>query len=117
MIGARRAKACELVEPRAALGSLYGARVTDHCLDLLGAQGDVIVEGPFARNAAFCSGLAALRAPQPVRASRDVTGTASGAALLARWPAALVENDTEQCAAISIPGLAAHRERWRAHAC
>ncbi len=61
------------------------ASETDRCLDRLGATGDLIVEGPFARDAAYCSELAALRAPQPVFASADAVGSLAGARLLARW--------------------------------
>jgi sugar (pentulose or hexulose) kinase len=59
---------------------------TAECLDRLGALGDVIVEGPFARDGAYCSALAALRMPQPVWSSDDSTGTVAGACLLASWP-------------------------------
>ena len=62
------------------------ARDTDRRLELLGAEGDVIVEGPFARNTAYCAALAALRSPRPVFASSDSIGTLAGARLLARWP-------------------------------
>jgi L-fuculokinase len=61
---------------------------THACLDRLGARGDVIVEGPFARDEAFCAELASLRAPQPVFRSDDATGTLGGARLLASWPEA-----------------------------
>jgi len=71
----------------AALAALELARETDRCLDRLDASGDVIVEGPFARNAAYCAALAALRAPQPVFESGDAVGTLAGALLLASWPA------------------------------
>ena len=70
------------------------ARETDRCLDRLGATGDVIVEGPFARNAGYCAALAALRAPQPVAASADAIGTVAGAQLLVTWPEPAL-HDTE----------------------
>jgi L-fuculokinase len=71
--------------PRA-VASLELARDTDRCLDALGAAGDVIVEGPFARDRAYCEALAALRKPQPVFASADATGTIAGALRLLTWP-------------------------------
>jgi sugar (pentulose or hexulose) kinase len=73
------------------------ARETDRCLDALGAEGDVIVEGPFARNAAYCAVLAALRAPRPVFASDDAVGTLAGARLLATWPEKVVKVRLTRC--------------------
>ena len=67
---------------RAALAALYCALMTDYCLDMLDARGDIIVEGQFAANEAFASALAALRAPQPVLRSFDQTGTLRGGAIL-----------------------------------
>jgi sugar (pentulose or hexulose) kinase len=72
---------------RAAAASLYAALVTDTCLTLAGADGPVIVEGPFARNAIYVAALARL-VPRPVLARPDATGTTDGAALLAMGPAA-----------------------------
>lgn len=62
--------------------SFYLAMVTAECLDMIGADGPVIVEGPFARNRHY---LAMLRAAtgRPVETSEDsATGTSIGAALL-----------------------------------
>jgi L-fuculokinase len=68
----------------------YGelAACTARCLAKLGARGDVIVEGPFARADAYGESLAALLAPQPVFRSDDATGTLAGALRLATWPVA-----------------------------
>jgi len=70
-----------------AAASRAGAQRIDACLEALGASGDVILEGPMARNETLAATLAALRAPAPVFASADPTGTTRGAALLARWDA------------------------------
>ncbi len=67
---------------RMAATSYYLALVTAHCLDLIGHKGCVIVEGPFARNAAYCDMLAVASA-SPVVSSGGATGTSLGAALLA----------------------------------
>ena len=64
---------------RAALAALYCALMTDCCLTMLEARGDVILEGRLASNDAFASALAGLRAPQPVFRSTDNTGTVRGA--------------------------------------
>jgi sugar (pentulose or hexulose) kinase len=62
--------------------SFYLALMTATCLDLIGADGPTIVEGPFARNQHFVGMLAASTA-RAVVASEAVTGTSIGAALLA----------------------------------
>lgn len=70
--------------------SWYLALMTRTCLDLTGAQGPVIVEGPFARNADYLDMLACL-CPDGVEVATSATGTSTGAALLslgsARAPA------------------------------
>ncbi len=100
---------------RAALAALYCALMTDHCLTMLDAHGDIILEGKFAANDAFASALAALRAPQPVFRSADETGTLRGAvalSLLARGknpkPARLY-----LCPIGPIAELRSTRLRWR----
>ena len=67
---------------RSALAALYCALMTDYCLTMLEARGDIILEGRLASNDAFAAALAALREPQPVFCSRDETGTLRGAAAL-----------------------------------
>lgn len=61
--------------------SWYLALMTQTCLGLIGAQGPVIIEGPFARNTDFLDMLAALR-PDGVETAQSATGTSVGAALL-----------------------------------
>ena len=61
--------------------SWYLAMMTDTCLDLIGARGPTIIEGPFARNPDYCAMLAALR-PEGVEVAASATGTSVGAALL-----------------------------------
>ena len=59
----------------------YLALMTAESLGLTGAIGSVIVEGPFAANAAYCRMLAAACGRQVLRAGSQ-TGTSIGAALL-----------------------------------
>lgn len=59
----------------------YLALMTAECLAISGAEGPVIVEGPFARNPFFLDMLSTAVA-RPVIASASATGTAIGAALL-----------------------------------
>lgn len=100
---------------RAALAALYCALMTDVCLELLGARGEIVVEGRFASNRLYCRVLAALREGQSVSCSLDNTGTLVGAALLARMP------DHEEPPMLKrvtplFPGeVRAHRARWRAN--
>ncbi|MFN3275694.1 MAG: FGGY-family carbohydrate kinase [Paracoccus sp. (in: a-proteobacteria)] len=61
--------------------SWYLALMTQTCLDLVGAEGPAIIEGPFARNPDFLDMLAALR-PGGVETATSATGTSVGAALL-----------------------------------
>jgi sugar (pentulose or hexulose) kinase len=64
--------------------SFYLALMTAECLALAGAEGEIVVEGPFAANTTYLAMLEAA-ACRPVSASRDsTTGTAIGAAMLAR---------------------------------
>jgi sugar (pentulose or hexulose) kinase len=99
---------------RPALATLYLALMTDLMLTRLGATaGDLIVEGSFATNLAYCGALAALRPGQQVYAGSDAAGTARGAALLAQWP----PRDLRAPTLIPTPpstvnGLQAYRRDW-----
>ncbi|HXV30594.1 MAG TPA: carbohydrate kinase, partial [Sinorhizobium sp.] len=67
---------------RLAAVSFHLALMTATCLDLIGARGEIIVEGPFAANAAYLRMLAAATG-RPVLANRlSSTGTSLGAACL-----------------------------------
>lgn len=98
---------------RPALAALYLALMTDQCLDLIGAAGDIVVEGAFAANGAYLAVLAALRPRSRVLASVDATGTSQGAALLARWDEAAPVPAAEAVAPLQLPGLSAYRDAWR----
>jgi sugar (pentulose or hexulose) kinase len=98
---------------RAAVASLYCALVTETCLALAGAEGPVIVEGPFARNAMFLAALAA-RLPAVVVARPDATGTTEGAALLVFGADArpLPAPDPPPVAPLAVD-LGAYADAWR----
>lgn len=68
---------------RFAAVSLYLAMMTATCLELTGAGGPVIVEGPFAKNRVYCDMLAAATGRNVLSGSGSATGTSLGAALLA----------------------------------
>ena len=71
---------------RAVAAAWYLALMTGVCLDLIGADGPVVVEGPLAANAQLAEMLAAIVPAGLVAASQASTGTSAGAALLALPP-------------------------------
>jgi sugar (pentulose or hexulose) kinase len=100
---------------RTALATLYCALVSDLMLTRMGADGgDLIVEGTFAKNSAFCAVLGALRPKQRVFAAEDSAGTARGAAMLAHWPPAYPIAAPTPVPEVSIAGLDAYRAAWAA---
>ncbi|MFC6445707.1 FGGY-family carbohydrate kinase [Shinella zoogloeoides] len=94
---------------RHAAACLYLALMSEACLDLIGAGGPSIVEGPFAANGLYLTLLAALTG-RPVAAVPGSTGTSQGASLLAGIaPVATPETVVPPAA---IAGLAAYRTTW-----
>ncbi|MCW5706644.1 FGGY-family carbohydrate kinase [Shinella sp.] len=101
----------ELSEEAAqAVIAFHLALMTATCLDLIGADGPVIVEGPFAANRAFLMMLK-VATGRAVLAGGSATGTSIGAACLAAGRApepALVSVDGD------LPeGAADYAARWR----
>src|SRR5579883_41008 len=102
-------------DDRPALATLYCALVSDLMLTRMGAAaGDLIVEGSFARNLAFCQALGALRPAQRVFAAEDAAGTARGAAMLADWPPRYPIAAPTPVPSASISGLEGYRDAWTA---
>lgn len=93
--------------------SFYLALMTATCLDLAGAQGDIVVEGPFASNEPYLAMLSAATG-RPVVASGNATGTSIGAAMLVRPSAAPATLPS------ATPRMSAHLQAyagaWRAAA-
>jgi sugar (pentulose or hexulose) kinase len=91
--------------------SWYLALMTRTCLDLTGARGPVIVEGPFTSNRDYLDMLTAV-SPEGVETAASATGTSSGAALLCLGSAA-----PPVTRPVPVPGnrgaLAAYASRWR----
>ena len=99
---------------RPALATLHIALMTDDLLTRLGANlGDLVIEGSFGRNAAYCGLLAALRPAQRVLVSADQSGTARGAALLAHWPTPPRLAPDRLAAPQPVEGLEAYRATWQ----
>ncbi len=108
--------AAEGLDPgaRAATASFYLALMTATCLDLAGARGPVVIEGPFGANAAYLDMLAAA-VDRPVLLGGAATATAIGAALLADRGRAASEADTRhEVAPDARARLAAYAAAWRA---
>jgi sugar (pentulose or hexulose) kinase len=100
-------------ENRSGLATLYCVLMSDLMLTRMGADvGDLIVDGSFAGNMAFCQTLGALRPKQGVFAAQDSAGTARGAAMLAHWPPSYALSAPTPVAAASVAGLDAYRATW-----
>ena len=102
---------------RAVAASWYLALVTKECLGMIGAEGPVCVEGPFAANPAFLDMLAAATG-RPVLVSDGVTGTSLGAALLTLDAPgeALRAEPAAHVTDVAAARLAAYAARWRERA-
>jgi sugar (pentulose or hexulose) kinase len=98
---------------RASLAALYTALCSNTCLDLLGADGEVVIEGSFAGNPVFGAVIAALRPARPVFAAAEPNGTAVGAAMLARWDAPAPDLALKPVAPAAVPGLESYARTWR----
>lgn len=100
---------------RSAAVAFYLALVTSRCLQLIGHDGPVVVEGPFARNIAFLWMLSAA-VSSPVVPMDGMTGTSQGAALLF----AATGNHDQKKAASAVPEkqlenqLSAYAQYWNA---
>jgi len=94
---------------RYAAACLYLALMSEACLDLIGARGPVIVEGPFSTNALYLRLLAALTGREVV-ALPGSTGTSQGASLLTGVRPAPTEE--RRFAPSDIAGLQAYRTAW-----
>lgn len=98
------------VGQKAVAVSYYLALMTRTCLDLAGARGPVVVEGPFARNLDYLAMLSAI-SPDGVETASSATGTAAGAALLSiRQTASPATRDV--AAPDDARGLRAYARQW-----
>jgi hypothetical protein len=97
------------------LATLYVALVTDFMLDLLGARGDLVIDGPLAGNPLFAPVISVLRPDSSVQRSDDVGGLAKGGLLLATG--ARREEHVGQTGRVveplEIEGLPDYRTQWR----
>lgn len=93
--------------------SYYLAMMTTVSLELIGAASDTIVEGPFARNRAYLSMLAAATGRKVICGSSGGTGTAIGAALLTLDAGKRLDRSALETTE-SDPRLARYAEAWKA---
>lgn len=104
-LGAEQASPAE----RLAAVNLYLALMTDACLGLIGASGPIFVEGPFALNKAYLTGLSSLTGSNVV-ALPGTTGTSQGAALLTGVRPAPTATATPIKA--QLQGMQPYRQAW-----
>lgn len=102
-------------EPQGALrtvaASFYVALMGAACLNLIGAQGEIVVEGPLAANHAFARMLAAATG-RPVLLAGAGAGTGLGASLLA-GPILAPREAPRRIAPPTDPRWTAYAEHWR----
>lgn len=104
---------------RFAATSFYLALVTAECLAMSGADGPVVVEGPFAQNRLYLDMLGAATG-QPVEAtSGSVTGTSIGAALLVADCGTRPAGKTQAggTGGNCVPRIANYVQKWREQVC
>ncbi|KQS90905.1 MULTISPECIES: FGGY-family carbohydrate kinase [unclassified Rhizobium] len=99
---------------RLAVVSFHLALMTATCLDLIGAEGEIVVEGPFAGNPAYLRMLAAATGRPVLIGSQSATGTSLGAACLADGSRAQVQ--TSRFSDETSAGYQAYAEKWFAEA-
>jgi sugar (pentulose or hexulose) kinase len=96
--------------------SLYCALMTKTCLDLTGASGPVVVEGPFTRNALYIEALEQATG-RPVIAATGSTGTSVGAALLASSLSMSPKTQADASSTSTLPGeFQRYCAEWTRHA-
>lgn len=110
----------ELATPQeaACVATLYLALMTREALDLTGPAARIFVDGAFVANPLYAPLLATLMPDREVFVSRRSDGTATGAAILARWTDAALPRvalDAERVIALGID-LDIYARTWRARA-
>ncbi|MDT6941618.1 FGGY-family carbohydrate kinase [Brucella pseudogrignonensis] len=87
---------------------LYAALMTNACLELLDADGPIIVEGPFALNSVFLEALSGFSGRDVIAVS-GTTGTALGAGLLAEASKPKVKKQTYS---VHQGGYKKYKNQW-----
>lgn len=97
---------------RASMATLYVALMSELLIELLGAAGDVLVDGPLASNPLFGSILADLLPARAVLLNPDDGGNARAACYLAGFTDAPLQSLTP-ANAMGLKSLPAYRAAWR----
>jgi sugar (pentulose or hexulose) kinase len=98
----------------AVAADFYLALMTATCLDLTGAAGAAIIEGPFAANAPYLDMLAAATGREVLPQAGQATGTSVGAALLARTDrGSEPPTAPARARAVPAPALSRYAAEWR----
>jgi sugar (pentulose or hexulose) kinase len=95
--------------------SFYLAMMTAVCLELIGAEGATVAEGPFARNDLYVRMLAAATGRPVLPAAGGGTGTSVGAALLAAQAPTLSQAG-DKSVETGDPLWTAYAREWQARA-
>lgn len=93
--------------------SFYLAMMTAECLSMTGADGDVVVEGPFAGNRLYLQMLSAAITRRVVAMTGSATGTSIGAALLARMEAPGTISPGQYHLFTPLPEMVRYAQNWR----
>lgn len=102
---------------RAACASLYLAMMTATSLELTGARGEIIIEGPFSRNRTYLEMLHAVTGRRVLAMTGSSTGTSVGAALLALGRNHMLPKTDESPVEVDQErgeGMLAWRDAWSA---
>ena len=92
--------------------SYYLGLMTATCLDLIGAEGDIAVEGPFSSNVNFLDMLSAATGRAVIETQNATTGTTIGASLLLAKDRAFSANELKHRVADEAE-LKAYAKRWQ----
>ncbi len=100
---------------RTTASSLYLAMMALTCLELTGAEGPILTEGPFAKNTLFLDLVAAASGRQVMSSTGSATGTSIGAALLAAEDTRMIANHSPHPSPQGAyrDDLVRYAERWR----
>jgi sugar (pentulose or hexulose) kinase len=93
--------------------SLYLGMMTSVSLELIGADGPIVVEGPLAANVTFLETLAAVTGRPVMTGGSGVTGTSAGTALLALGRDARIASHSRTANLSPDPRIAAYAAEWR----
>ena len=92
--------------------SLYLGMMTGTSLELIGADGPIVVEGPFAANRTFLETLHVMTGRDIVTGG-GITGTSAGAACVALGREATIATGADVVALSADPRMAAYIARWQ----